>query len=280
MKKIFLFFICLILISCMEENQDKFSEDTIIEAYLIVGEPIKNVRITHTIPILDTFKLENSVIIDAKVYVFSKNGDTIQLEYDNNNFYYHAINQNYLIKENEEYHLFVIVNNDTIIGKTFTPKSFKWIKRLPDIFQYPKDSILLNDIVKLSWENPGALNYYHVTVKCLDTLNYGIYLDPPIDELNRRVTLFGNRAYAYKNTTRHGLAPSNEGSMVWTSLQWYGMQEITIYNPDYNWFRWLGQYYQGEYNQLLSSVSGNKVKGVFGSATAIRDTFFILKNIR
>lgn len=280
MRKLFYLLLIFCLISCVEENENNFQEDTIVEAYLIVGEPINNFRVMKTLPILDTFKLENATITNADVLIYSEKGDSIKLKYNKENLLYQAEKQNYLVKEKTLYYLQLIYNNDTIKGKTYTPKTFNWIQKLPDTIQYPKDSIKLDDIVKLSWENPGSFNFYHITVKCLDTLNYGKYLNPPTDELNRRISLFKNATHFFDNTTNHGVAPSNDGAFLWTSVKWYGMQEIVIYNPDYNWFRWVGQYYQSEYSELLSSVEGKHAIGVFGSATAIRDTFFLVKNIK
>lgn len=280
MKIIILILLSFFIYSCVEENSNAFHEDTIVEAFLIVDEPIQNIRVMHTIPILDTFKFENAVIDNANILIYSDSGDSLYLEYNNKIYKYQAINSNYLIKENTNYNLRIIINNDTITGQTLTPKKFKWMIKLPDLVQYPKDSIHLSDVVKLSWENTNSFNYYHIALRCLDTLNYGSYLSPPTNELNRRLSLFKSSEYFFKNTTNHGLAPSNEGSLVWTSFKWYGLQELTIYNPDFNWFRWLGQYYQNEYNDLLNSVKGKRARGVFGSATAVRDTFFLEKNIK
>lgn len=280
MKIFYYLIVCLILISCVEENDTGFKEETIIEAFLIVDEPIRNIRISKTIPILDTFSFEKAAIKDAEALIYSSNGDSLLLEYNSNLYNYQAINTNYLIKENTNYFLKVIVNDDTIKGTTLTPKKFSWIEKAPDVLQYPKDSIALDEVINISWENPGSFNFYHIVVKCLDTLNYGSYLTPSTDELNRRISFFRDQEFFFNNSTNHGLSPINEGSIIWTTFKWYGLQEVTIYNPDFNWFRWLGQYFQSEYNDILSTVEGNNARGVFGSATAIRDTSFLLKNIR
>jgi len=279
MKNILFILLVIFLFSCVEDNENQFKEEYLLEAFIIVGDPISNIRFMRTIPILDTFSLERVIIQDADIIIFNEIGDTLALELNEDiTKAYQAIDKSYLVKENVKYNLKVIYKNDTMIATTTTPKVFNWVEKAPDIIQYPKDSIKLNEQVKVKWENPGSFNFYHIVTKCLDTLEYGKYLDSATDELNRRIVIFRENDSRYKNITNHGLSPNNEGSIIWTTFKWYGLQEVTIYNPDYNWFRWLGQYFQSEYNDILSSVDGKKVRGVFGSASAIRDTTFILKN--
>lgn len=280
MKIILLILFIISITSCVDENSNDFIEETIVEALLIVDEPIQNIRISKTIPILDTFSFERSAIKDAKAIIYNEKGDTFELIYDSELFNYKAINQSHLVEENQKYFLKIIYKNDTITGNTLTPKTFNWIQKAPDIIQFPKDSLTLSDVIKISWENPGSFNFYHIVVKCLDTLNYGSYLSPANDEQNRRISLIRDDEFYFNNTTNHGLSPLNEGSIIWTTFKWYGLQEVTIYNPDFNWFRWLGQYFQSEYNDILSTVEGKRARGVFGSASAIRDTSFLLKNIQ
>lgn len=279
MKKYFNILILLLFISCVDNNEMDFEEEYILEAFIIVNEPINNIRFMRTISILDTFSLEKAMIQDAEIFLSSADGDTIKLELSNNiREGYKAVNQLYLVKENTEYEINVIYKADTIKGTSVTPKTFNWIDKGPNVIQYPIDSIGLSEQVKVKWENPGGFNFYHITIRCIDTLNYGIYLNPPTAEKNRRISLWQDQDFFFRNTTNHGLVPLNEGSIIWTTFKWYGLQEVSIYNPDFNWFRWLGQYFQTEYNDILSSVEGKNARGVFGSASVIRDTTLLLKN--
>jgi hypothetical protein len=282
MKKLFsLIFVIFLsfLFSCVETSEKDFREEYIVEAFIVVGEPVNNIRFMRTIPILDTFSLERAMIRDAEIYIESETGQKINLEMSNNiRQGYKAIDQSYLIEEDTRYKINIVYNFDTIKGETITPKKFNWIDRAPKQIQYPIDSIGLSDQINVKWENPGGFNFYHIVIRCIDTLNYGKYLEPPTEELNRRISLWRDQDFFFRNTTNHGLVPLNEGSIIWTTFKWYGMQEVTIYNPDFNWFRWLGQYFQTEYNDILSSVEGRNARGVFGSASAIKDTSFLLKN--
>lgn len=279
MKNIIYLLLIIFLFSCVEDNENQFKEEYLLEAFIIVGDPITNIKFMRTIPILDTFSLERVIIQDADIIIFNEIGDTLALELNEDiTKAYQAIDKSYLVKENVKYNLRVIYKNDTMIANTTTPKVFNWIEKAPDVIQYPKDSINLDVQIQVKWENPGSFNFYHIVTKCLDTLEYGKYLEPISDEKNRRINIWSEFDARYRNTTNHGLVPTNEGSIIWTTFKWYGLQEVTIYNPDYNWFRWLGQYFQSEYNDILSSVDGKNVRGVFGSASAIRDTSFLLKN--
>jgi hypothetical protein len=278
MKLTITIIILLSLFSCVEDNENTFKEEYILEAFMIVGDPITNIRFMKTIPILDSFSLERALIKDAEIYIYDENGDTIKLEYNlESKLGYDAVNKSYLVKEMTKYDIRVIYKEDTIKSFTTTPKSFNWVEKAPDTLQYPIDLNNVEDQVKVKWENPGSFNFYHIVTRCIDTLEYGKYLNPQTEELNSRILLWRDEDFFFRNTTNHGLSPTNEGSIIWTTFKWYGMQEVTIYNPDYNWFRWLGQYFQSEYNDILSSVEGKNVRGVFASATAIRDTSFLKK---
>lgn len=280
MKAILIIISIIFLYSCVENNESDFKEEYIVEAFIIVDEPIQNIRFMRTIPILDTFSFEKVFISDAQITIYNEDGDTLPLELNPEiSKAYNAIDQSHLVKEQTKYFIEVVYNNDTIKGNTVTPKKFNWIEKVPDIVQYPLDSIGLGDQVTLKWENPGSFNFYHIVVKCLDTLDYGKYLSPPTDEKNRRIGLWRDEEFFFRNTTNHGLAPINEGTIIWTTFKWYGLQEVTIYNPDFNWFRWLGQYFQSEYNEILTTVEGKNARGVFASASAIKDTALLLKNI-
>jgi len=64
---------------------------------------------------------------------------------------------------------------------------------------------------------------------------------------------------------------------VWSAFKWFGLHEVAVMAADWNLVRWyLQNVGVNAVNPLLGSVEGGI--GVVGSAYAIRDTFFLLKN--
>ncbi|MCE5304372.1 hypothetical protein LLG34_01535 [bacterium] len=80
----------------------------------------------------------------------------------------------------------------------------------------------------------------------------------------------------YRDLSYWVIVPSSKVPVVWTVFKWYGLHEVSVYAPDFNFLRWMVQTMTGEINPLLSSVKG--AFGYFGSASVIRDTSVILKN--
>ena len=145
--------------------------------------------------------------------------------------------------------------------------------------QFPKDTLHLPATEKISWTNPAEKSFFFIFYTPLDTLNYGKYLDPATNELNRRT--YHNNAheddkYEKENTFSHPVA-NRETSIVWSIFKFFGKYKISVYSPDANMFKKFIQMGESsEYNPLLATVKG--AQGYFGSASVIRDTAFVLKN--
>ena len=67
------------------------------------------------------------------------------------------------------------------------------------------------------------------------------------------------------------------GPIIWNFFKWFGMHEVSIYAPDENFLNWALQYFiNSNYDSRHNSINGGI--GVFGSASVVRDTSFIIKN--
>ena len=114
-------------------------------------------------------------------------------------------------------------------------------------------------------------------MKCLDTLNYGKYLTPPTAEMNRRINLPFRNDRAYRETATLLPIPNSQTPVVWNTFKWFGLHEVGVYVPDWNFLRWYIQSQtRSQIDPLLSSIKGGY--GYFGSASVIRDTSVIIKN--
>lgn len=274
-------FVSLILSSCEDSLPNEYKKQTFVEAYLTVGGPINNIILKNSIPISDSISYDYGIIKDAKVKII---GDSRQFELitNQNRKDYFFPDSTYLIKPNTKYQLWVQLSNKEVIqAETTTPLPSRWIRKPNGFVQYPRDTVNIPDRDSISWQAVGQNNFYLLSVTNLDTLNYGKYLVPPTNELNRRVY----KPLAGSGTTKkevelssYVLVPNTKTNIVWYIFKYFGKTEVALYVPDWNLTRWyLQMQTSAEYSPLLGSIKGNAI-GVFGSSAAIRDTFMLLKN--
>ncbi len=274
-KSLILITLIISLISCEDPVPSDYIEKIYVEAYLIVDEPIKDIYIGKTQPVLDSFDYEKARYSGLDVYIL-EGSNKFKLDYNGRYYYYDT---SYKVKENTKYKIEISTGDGKFIyGETITPKRFKWITPPKDIVFFPKDSLNLptEDSLSLEWES--VTPYYVIMIKCLDTLNYGKYLQPPTEEMNRRIVFFRENERRYKDVTSVSFIPTDKTRFLWNFFKWYGLQEITIFNPDLNFLEWNLQYaVSAAYDSRLGSIKGDGI-GVFGSASVIRDTLFLVKN--
>lgn len=268
----------LILTGCEDPLPTDYIPQYYVEAFLIVDEPINMIRIERTQPLTDSFKLSNALVRDAivKIYVDEKE---FVLDYrdtgdvDHRGYFYS--DTTYKVEPNKLYRLEVITSDGKrITGQTQTPDIFKWEKLPPDTLVYPKDTINFKDTppVKIKWTPVRNMLYYLVVARCLDTLEYGMYLNPSTDVKNRRI--YNPNPTEDADVTNWDAIPNIEYPLFWLLFKWYGKQRIYVYAPDYNFLRWVLQHFRGsQINPLLSSVDG--AIGVFGSASRISADLFL-----
>ncbi len=298
MKKYSLIIFLILLISCEDPVPYDYTPENILQAFLIVGDPIEDILLFKSQPINKTFEIENAVIDNAEITIKYSAFDLAQLdftfqeefrlEYRKDKGLKYVDNSGHIVQKLSRYEILIkLPDNSTIEAMTITPDSLIWKDAIAaNNVQYPIDSINFSTSDELLiWEPVSALTsaqtngYYHLQVKNLDTTEYGIYLDPPDPEkMNRRITRDHRPDWRYNETSSSNYIPSTNTSVVWNIFKWYGRHEITIYSMDFNWSRaLLQQLASSAYDPLLSSLEGNGI-GTFASACAIRDTFFLVKN--
>lgn len=267
--------------SCEDPVPTDYKQDVFIEAYLLVDEPIRNILIRTTIPITDSVAYDFGIVRDAKVKIIGDGREfDLSINQNDNNGYFYT-DTTYLIKSDVKYRLEIdFADGSRVVAETITPNRTEWIKKSNGFVQYPKDTLNLPATDTIAWKSAIGQSFYMLSVRCLDTLEYGKYLNPPTDELNRRVYRpFGNNNNnVNREYTQFAFIPNTRTSVVWNTFRFFGKHEVAIYTTDWNMTRWFIQVQANrDYSPLLGSVEGKAI-GVFGSAAAIRDTFILLKN--
>jgi hypothetical protein len=287
MKNLIFIFIVIsvfaVLTSCEDDVPNDYEPETFVEGLMIVDEPIKNVILMKSQPIQDTFRFMESLIPDAEVYVRYDDKE-IKLTFSNDPDRpgYYNEDTDYLVEPNKTYELEIKLKDseDLITGTTTTPGRIQWVIPPKPVIQYPIDSLNPGnpDSLVYSWSATDVPSgWYIIRTRCNDTLEYGKYLDPPTEEMNRRFYKPFESTRGYNDKTFFTFIQNNKTNFVWTWFKWYGKSDIKVYAPDDNYLIWFLQYQRS--SQILqgtSSVEG--ALGLWGSASAIIDSTFILKN--
>jgi hypothetical protein len=116
----FSLFISFIFYSCdnyVTEINIPYQENLVIQGVLDAGQPIKNIRITRTLPPLGDFTIEQSIIEDAIVKINSSNNEYI-LHYVGNGYY---DSDNIIAIPGNEYLISASWHNKRVSGKTIVP---------------------------------------------------------------------------------------------------------------------------------------------------------------
>jgi hypothetical protein len=269
-----------LLSSCEDAAPTEYTPSYVVEAILIVNQPIQDIYVKVTQSLRDSFIVDNSYLKDAKVQISGDN-QIFNLELDprTNKSYYYP-DTSYKVKGSIEYQIKITLSNGKIFtGKTQTPEQIEWISRSPKFIQYPKDLNNYKSDVKISWTKAKDIQYYLLRIKPLDTLNYGKYLSPSTLDSNERIlnNFNKNNKNYFREITSWAFLPTTETPIVISTFKWYGYQEVTIFASDENYTKWALQLFaSSSLNPQLTTIEGGAF-GCFGSASIIKDTSFVLK---
>ena len=274
---------------CEDPVPTDYTEEIMLEGLLLVGEPLQDVRILKTLPITDTFSFERASLADAKITV-TADGVNIPMEFvpDSRGGTYRAADTSYRVLATTVYAVTVQANGATLTASTRTPATFAWTTPPKTWIRFPKaDSLLtaIDDSLLVTWSPVQGTELYIIGLTCLDTLGYGMYLDPPTTDTNLRTVRpkpdFFDRSgtlIANERTTL-GATPFTTSQTVWGVFRWYGQHELRVYAPDQaflEWFYLVGGGRRSSYDYRLGNIKGGL--GVWGSASLIKHRSFLLKN--
>jgi hypothetical protein len=286
MKTSFLLTALLLLtaiVGCGDAAPTEYIPQSIVQGYLIVGEPIRGIQVMRSQAVTDTFRYEQSGITDADVKIAS-NGRTFQLQYRPGTVgEYFLPNTEELVEPTTRYDLTVTLSDGTTMtGTTFTPARIAWTLAPKDTVQYPHEdslNVVLPDSMKLSWNEVPNVTEYPISVRCLDTVEYGRYLTGDSTEKNGRIDREIDRNDPrYDDLSRWGFLQGTTTPISWFAFKWYGRQEVSIWAPDQNflkWFKFLQFGSNQQYEPQQGSIKGGV--GVFGSVSVARKEVFLKK---
>jgi len=277
----------IFLASCEDEPPTTYSQVKYLEGFLITDKPVQGILLMNSQPVNQKFDREKAMIKDADVKL-SVNGTSHTLIYrDGDNPGYYHPDESFLIEPETKYEIIInTIDGSLVTAETITPKRINgWVKEPKPIISYPSDTLKLPhvDSLDIEWDKVPDVSFYLIKILAKDTSDYGRYLEPPTNELNRRTYNFMSNieetGIFYKNPSSWNLIANNKTPTVWLAFRWFGLHEVEVYNPDPNMLNWFINIFftaSSENNELLNSVNGGL--GVFGSASIVKKEVFLLKN--
>ena len=272
----------LLVVSCGDPVPTDYQEELVVEGFVFVGEPIRDIRVLRTLPITDTFRFVNASIRDALVRI-TADGVPLDVEFvsDSLGGTYRVTDQQYRAVAGVTYAIEVTAVGKTITGSTTTPDTLAWVKEPKDTLQYPGRLFELtrNDSLEVAWTAVPGVGQYVVAVECVDTLGYGEYLSPMTTDSNRRLRdqdRFDDGTLIASERVRFGFSILTRAPTVWSVFKWFGRQEIRVYAGDQafqEWFRMVGFGRRSTYDYRLSNIKGGL--GTWASASLIRKATFL-----
>ena len=272
----------LLVVSCGDPVPTDYQEELVVEGFVFVGEPIRDIRVLRTLPITDTFRFVNASIRDALVRI-TADGVPLDVEFvsDSLGGTYRVTDQQYRAVAGVTYAIEVTAVGKTITGSTTTPDTLAWVKEPKDTLQYPGRLFELtrNDSLEVAWTAVPGVGQYVVAVECVDTLGYGEYLSPMTTDSNRRLRdqdRFDDGTLIASERVRFGFSILTRAPTVWSVFKWFGKQEIRVYAGDQafqEWFRMVGFGRRSTYDYRLSNIKGGL--GTWASASLIRTATFL-----
>jgi hypothetical protein len=272
-------------VGCEDPVPTDYVQELVVEGFVFVGQPIENIRIMKTLPIADTFRLIDAAIRDAQVRI-TVNGVPLAVEYvpDSLGGTYRVADREYRAVSGATYNIEVVAIGKKLTATTLTPDTLSWVQAPKDTLQYPGRLFELtrSDSLDVSWTPVNGVSQYIVAVECIDTLGYGIYLNPQTTDTNRRIRdqdRFDSGTLIASERVRFGFSILTRSPTVWSVFKWFGKHEIRVYAGDQafqEWFRMVGFGRRSSYDYRLSNIKGGL--GTWGSASSVSKSAFLKKD--
>lgn len=276
------------LAGCDTYTQDDFEAEYVVEAYLVAGSPLPEIRLSTTAPVTSRYRFEDHGVTDAEVevHLLGSDGEVADT-------YRYTLEQpgvfvpvdSGLVRPERSYALDVRILGDgvTLRSVTRVPGLFEILSVNTDTLGYQEAEQLEARVTRSAY--PGRQSIYAFTTIALDTTNYG--LTPAYaslvestdgitaDDLTRNYSGLSNESSASYETDAEGNLLLR---LPWAAIAFYGPNEITAAAVDdnlYDFLRSLDAFSMipGQMENLIDHIEGGR--GVFGSMAEERTHVFV-----
>jgi hypothetical protein len=279
------------LSGCELYEQDDYQEYYVVESYLVANGDLRQVRLSTTNPIDETYQFEDNAVSGATVEIQRLNADSSVAEpypyQEQQPGIYMPVN-NDTVRAAQLYRLLVTTQNgDEISSTTYVPGNFETVNELESSYIYQSDKQVELTTTPSSYITDRQ-TYFVFTISALDTNpnNLTPFYADQVDDDDTDIEEF------YVNSS--GIV--NEGNfeqhsngnitldLPWLAVAFYGSNNIIVNTIDDNLYDFLrSQSTQsggstlspGEIQNIRYNVNGGI--GIFGSMASDTNNTFITR---
>lgn len=276
----------LLLTGCDNYLQDNFQPEYVVEAYLVAGEPMPQIRLSTTAPVREHYRFEDYGVSDAEVTVTllgSEGASDEAYSFAPASPGVFVPTGNPIVQPERTYRLDVRIpsNGTTLRSTTRVPGLFEIVDLNTDTLSYQGAQQLEATVRQSAY--PGRQSIYAFTVVALDTVSYG--LTPLFAGI-----VENDDDHSASDFARHysGLVNERnfdydaEGNLIlrlpWVALAFFGPNEIIASAVDDNMYDFLRSLdamppTPGQIENVITNVEGGR--GIFGSMAEASARVFV-----
>ncbi len=277
--------------SCDINESDSFFEEYIVEAYLIAGETLPEVRLSTTVPFGTAYIFTDQAVTNANVRIerLDLNENVLEAfsyQMSGGPGIYRESGQTHMVQAASVYQLTVDIGGDIIRAQTFVPDTFRIVETNADTILYQGGEQLEFTVTPSFY--PGRQNVFLFSTQAFDVR---------MDNLTPfQADIFDEEEDQLENLRINESPPVNEGNfevnsdgtitirLPWIAVNFYGRNLISANAIDQNMWDFVrSQEIQngastlspGEIPNVVEYIEGGV--GIFGSLARVSKEIFIIR---
>ena len=282
--------LALVAGGCDNLSDARYEEQFVVEGYLVAGEPLSQVRVTHTSPLDGTWDIFTNAISDADVRVslLDENGTpvfTSTYSEDPNWPGIYRSTTDHVVEGGRRYRLEARPpGSDVVISaETVVPRSFSTVGRPEDALPYRCEEQFEWDFTAIDRDDGKQITYI-MTAEALE---------PTYDNLIEFYRRLLDEGATLEDFIRNSGPPVNEVNfrnddgtitlrLPWIAIAFYGPSRVTVSAIDDNLYDFArshsgqqgGGLAPGEIPNVIEHV--DNARGIFGSMARVRETVDVI----
>lgn len=295
----------LVSLACDTLEPSSFEPDVVVEAYLVAGETLSDVRLTRTVPIDQEYDADSLGVIGAEVHIeLLTEGGEVEQTYpylarplsngryvlDTRKLDLEGRDTRPSVQPLRSYRLVVQPpeSNQTITSVTTVPDTFQVLHVSSDSVVYRSDEPLIIEVSGSTY--PGRQNVFVLTTTALEPSVSGLTPFAKAVYDNGDVSIAELAENASPPLNEENFERRSDGSLraqyPWLGVSFYGRNRVTLRTLDENLYDFIrSQSVQqggstlppGEIPNVLERVNGGR--GVFGSVAEEGVEFVVLRDV-
>jgi len=176
--------LALLFSACGEENLNNIAENQfVVEAFIYEGEPIDDIRIKSTFPLID--EVDTSALINDAQVTLIKEGQSYTLVSSGSEGLYHYPKEDLSVNTGDEFQLEVVHSGITATASTTVPTPTTGLSLSTDSLKVPRlpvgegreaivmaiGDFLRGSSIEATWDNPNEDLYFMVVESVKDTID-------------------------------------------------------------------------------------------------------------